>query len=228
MNKIEQTTPFGIKFGPGHFPPGTKFNVGIYPGDRYTGVEFVAKSVIRNGPRSFVVETETFDDVTQTYKAFHIDHVVQIVKHGQGPLVTEDHSDRKLSERRLKEAKMDVVKMRVSKVCLKTHYLAVSDILSFGMLLDQFIKPLVPFGTCLDMDELTDSLLTQTFVEKQVHVLDARFNWEKRYYIAPKKRVNRWVKQNVNRYLQKVKKVQSQYEDAVSAAFHEDFWDELW
>ena len=224
----ENTTPFGIKFGPGHFPVGTQFKVNLFHNRAYDEVTWVAKQVIRNGPLSYVVETETFDEVCGTNKAFHISHVTEIVKRGGGKLEMVNHSEFNESGDFFKDAKEASITMKID-VCLKTHYLTVHDNVSYTNLVARKVKKMAPIGTSVDMGRLMDALFNQTFVKRKTFVISKEFSWSRNYFITPKKRVDRWLKQNINRYLIKVKVAQDEYDDAMNAAYHhsvfEDWFD---
>lgn len=221
----QSTTPFGIKFGPGHFPAGTQFKVNLFHNRAYDDVVWVAKKVILNGPLSYVVETETFDEFTSTNKAFHISHVTQIIKRGDGKLEVVDHSEFNESGDFFEYAKDASIAMNID-VCLKTHYLTVLDGVSYTNLVSHKVKDMVPIGTSVDMNRLTDALFDQTFVKTKSFVMCKELSWSRSYYIAPKKRVDRWLKQNINRYLIKVKVAQDEYDDAMNAAYHHNVFED--
>ena len=222
----ENTTPFGIKFGPGHFPAGTLFKANLCHTRAYDVVTWVAKQVIRNGPLSYVVETETFDEVCGINKAFHISHVTRIVKRGDGKLKMVDHSEFNAIGDFFKDAKEASIAMNID-VCLKTHYLTVHDGVSYTNLVSHKVKDMVPIGTSVDMGRLMDALFNQTFVKRTTFVISKEFDWSRDYFIAPKKRVDRWLKQNINRYLKKVKVAQDEYDDAINAAYNREYYDEF-
>lgn len=212
-----------MKFHTHHFPAGT---IVVLEDDMYRhtpskipGEEFEITKVVRTGPVNYVLETtkkmdrEAFGDMNQ---AFNMTCVKAIVKRGSGPVVFHER-DFDPKDFRFLEEKHELAAYMNVKI-KKTHFAhwSLRDILMFCII----NRPVN--GSMLDMETLQAAVEKQSFVHSLNDYGSVSVN---------KKRLKRFIKQNYNRFLVKVKKTQDEQdkmyaemdERAFNAAFEDDF-----
>lgn len=207
-----------MKFHTHHFPVGTIFvlndDMVNHTTSKAPGEEFEVTKVVRNGPNSYVVETtkkmnpEAFGDMNQSY---NISHVKAIIKRGDGPMVFEEHEFDPRDFKFLEEK--HILENYYNIKTKKTHFVHWSpqDIVMF-CIRDRNTNG----GGIFDMEKCMKALSKQTFITLFDHA---------KYGIGAvsvdKKRLKRFMQQNYNRFLVKVKEAQKQ-QDEIDYKFYGD------
>lgn len=76
------------RFNRGHFPVGTVAKVQVFK-DREPIIATVT-AVVCNGPDSWVIVTDRWNENIECYDSYHLSHVKEIIKRGEGKLVLKD------------------------------------------------------------------------------------------------------------------------------------------
>lgn len=207
-----------MNFQPQHFPVGTTFEVNddvakFHKDDdgNYISV-FTATGVHRNGPNSYVVQTTVLRTIGKSsmFVSFHTDNIKRIVKRGAGPMNIEymQYSAAEIIYKDFIREQTGLSKFafkteQAAQVLgsARTHYLFLGADTLMVQLVHRFLQP---NHFVFDEQAAARSLMQQSFVHtvllgKHLHV-----------HCAPKKRLNRWLKQNVNRFLVNVKQKQAE------------------
>lgn len=208
MKKAFTNSPLNIKWQPEHFPQGTLVRVKFPSGIERNNDIYEVESVYRNSHSNYVIKTTTPLAIEGLNETFAVGYVVEVIKRGSGPMIIQSVKDpyqwRKnyLQDLRL----LWRYKLRFGELVdihTKTHYNFSTghDIIYFLMeKLDLFNKP-----STIDLSEMAAALQRQSFVHFHRDVVSQfyfrRGNGSVIAISAPKKRVNRWFKQNYNRFL---------------------------
>lgn len=206
-----------MKFGPQHFPNGTvvKLNDEFQKITQTNGLlTHTVTGLVRNGVKSYVFKTGVILEHTGE-QGFNIDHVAQIVKRGSGK-VTIDHGFYGVnkSKEHLIQLESGVLSTRHGDVGTKFptgRHVTYSVSAALGLELAK----LAPAGATIDYERMTAALVAQKFVVSvQEHV-----HFE--HFVVNKKRLRKWVKTNLNRYLANLTKLNK----ADDALYGKDDWD---
>lgn len=210
---IKQPAPFNYH----HFPEGTTFVINKYlrPYDgkgNYSEANrtFTAKSVVLNGVGSYCVETTTpnrdiygDDSIIPGYYTINISHVEKIIKRGGGVVYNGRHYE-----------KHNYHKSSLDRIYgndaggNKTNYTAFSV---FSIIIHAVAKLNISTDHELDGDKLSQAFMKQTFVKIKPH-----------HAKANRKRTDRWIKQNINRFLMPVQLANDIYNDELEAIYEYD------
>lgn len=199
-----------------HFPKGTLFRVSPNGVDSYDTIRkdkvFEADTIFCNGPGSFVIETTTpaseiygrFADMGFKYST-NVDNVCEIIKRGEGTVVFDKRGTCSSSELLLP------VDLRPGTHKRRTNYVHFNE---FGIIREASSKVPLPIGSILDMEAFSQALKKQTFFKK---------NWYAR--MANRKRTDRWVKQNINRFLMTITEARKQEQEFYANMHNNDYGD---
>lgn len=185
-----------MKFQPQQFAAGTVFEI-EFP-FRCTDSPIFTSSgkVFRNGTDSYVVETTTKGKVTD-FASYNLEHVKRIIKSGNGTLkisyngVMWDDSAAYVKE--MARIQNDLREVNVRR---RTHYVFYNPELLIQLIVHK------TFGGghyVLDVNKMTSAFSSQTFVRSVV--LSEYFTGD----VAPKKRADKWIRQNFSRFLVPIK-----------------------
>lgn len=209
-----------IKAGKGycynHFPKGTLFKVKRSGVATYDDIRkdkvFEVVSIVINGPGSFVLKTTTHskeiygEHSTMDFNyATNIDQVGEIIKRGDGDVVFDERDTYSGSKLRL------VRDLRAGTHKHKTNYVHFDE---FGIIREASRKVPLPIGSILDMEAFSQALKKQTFFKK---------NWYAR--TTNRKRTDRWVKQNINRFLMTITEARKQEQEFYADMYKSDYDD---
>lgn len=203
----KRRAPREFRWGPAHFPVGTVFtlNEDIAQSHIREGRvnEWPVQGVVRNGVDSYVLDTgvtHKFLDGSEHEHSFNISHVASIVKRGTGPVgldpggyglkTNQDlHVDIQLAE----SSRFLASKRRGYHTTYSPRYFIAHEVQRTGKL-----------NATLDLDGLVGAVLEQTW-----SVCKAVPGYEGlglRVWEINRKRLRRWVAQNVNRFLQNIRR----------------------
>lgn len=215
-----------IKAQPEHFPRGTLVRANLPDPGIDSNQVYEVESIVRNAPLNHIIKTKTpCPYIKGNTATFALGCVTEIVKRGDGPVVMEPMYKKQSHHWRMTMAE-DLRIFRLLKnnypeldadIHAKTHYLISSghDIIYF--LMEKF--GMFEKNVSLDLSDITAALMSQSFVHTRRTPPDEYTPSGSVYAItAPKKRVDRWFKQNFSRFLTTNKKAekdnQEQYEKA--------------
>jgi hypothetical protein len=215
-----------MKFIPQHFPVGTVFTLNedmrtyLDENDKLT---YTVRSIVRNGVDSYVLKTgeyRTFLDGAQIEKGYNISHVTSIVKRGDGPVLI-DHGWYGVSQQRglllkdieLSKANLEDAKGRGYYSTYSPRYVVYWEAAKFA-----------PVGSMLDVDELFVAIVDQTWCTR----------WEDPRYTAismpvfhiNRKRLRKFIKQNLNRFLINVKEAVKEEERQNQRLYEQEMEDD--
>lgn len=210
------------KFCYAHFPIGTIFEVSGMIAALNDGVsQNEVKAIYRNGPNSYVLETTRQkewrvpvydsnggaigDKIESTPITINIDHVTKIIKRGNGPVRVQLAG----AEYRQPGRETGIHKGKGSYVCWYGLSEAIANIA------DKYL----PVDACIDMDELRSYIHEHAAI--RVVTIDHGEYHSHRYFVR-KKKLDRVIRQNVNRFLLSPKLVQAEYDREVGEMMDED------
>lgn len=206
-----------------HFPEGTVFVIHKYmrPYDSkdeypYPSRTFTAKSIVHNGVGSYCIETTTpnsevyGDAIACGFYTINVSHVEKIIKRGDGVVSV---SSAQFNGRQYKKHLHH--KSPIDRECgndaggSKTNYTAFS-VLS---IINQAVAKLnLSTDQELDGDKLNLAFMMQTFVKMKPLY----------YAKANRKRTDRWMKQNINRFLMPIQVAKDIEDDEYQATYAYD------
>lgn len=218
---IKEPAPWSYQ----HFPEGTVFVVKkylrLFPNkDNSLEVNrtFTAKSIVHNGLDSYCVETTTPNsDIYEAnclidgYYTVNISHVEKIIKRGDGKVTisSAEFNGRQYSKHSY--YKTPLVRKHTQWVGGgKTNYISYDP---NTLLIHAFAKLDLDVGTEVNNNLLYREFLRQTFVK-----------WKPLVYAkANRKRTDRWIKQNINRFLMPIQLAKDIDNDERQSTYQ---WDE--
>lgn len=222
------------KWNTGHFPADTTFTVNddigrnAMDGTRYFDVDhvFTATHLINNGPGSYVVCT-TDDNPSERIggkQCYNIDHVKAIIKRGTGPVkIGDERRDGTNTTERVEYVQRFVNDPELCQYKKKNEYMGASIRDYLMLLIDKY----VPEGSIFDMEKAITAL-HKAGIYRITYINDN--GWcDLPIMTANKKRLHKWLKQNTNRFLRKLKEVQAEeakdWEEAMEESWDRDFDD---
>lgn len=170
------------KFNTHHFPIGTIFTVGLYPGEENR--EWTVTGIVRNGPMSFVLRTGEHQDMggTAVEISYNVSHVTKIVKRGAGPVVIDGAGYDTIN--RLKHD----IKMMAIPCNRKGSY----STGSIHTVVAYLAAKIDHQGQSIDLDRLADAVSRQSWCRPH-----PTCRWG---VLVNKKRLHRFIQQNINRF----------------------------
>lgn len=196
-NQRETTMKKAFKFSVACFTPGTLFTVNddmlnCIPGAKELN-EFEVQAVYRNGVDSYVIETpKPHPGIDETNISMNTAHVASIIKRGPGSFVIHERQNNKaiieyyvglMEKNRFDSFDKDKMKS------LKTHHRTISPEFTTRFVLAT-MNISIEFADC---EALSNAIMSQSFA-KAVEV-----DWFT-VFVINKKRMKRFIKQNVNRF----------------------------
>lgn len=219
-----------MKFNTHHFPVGTQFTLSPDFAFMHRMGTMEVKSIVRNGPQSFILETTTPKDSTAfnegTMESYNVAHVDSIVKRGEGKVeLTDQPYDSNMVEsfwdnmqytqneyRKVLNFKKNQVVVNTA-IFLELHFFygveeKFDQSVDYDKALKLFRKTFGPFSPAKE----TTTLYLDSFL------------------IVSVKRLKKWFKVNHNRFLGKLK-IQAKilegiYDRSMEEAFDRDFDDQ--
>lgn len=197
------------KFSWAHFPVGTIVELGdiIRPYTKASPIQTV-KSLVQNGPNSFLLIMEEYDEAMKMDYMFNIDHVVKIIKRGPGQPFIAEHN----AGKRTTYSNNVCFNTRVNKS--KGQYLFYVSVQSpiYYIALEY-----VPKVSCIDIEALIDYCVKYAGFK----VVPDGF-WGN-IYIINKKKLRKFIRRNVNRFLLSPGKVQHELDMIDAEMYERDF-----
>ena len=185
----------GVKLSPAHFPVGTVFKADPGTGSwEKKDQELVAIGVRCNGPRSWLVHYN--DDPKRTvtglpYDSIHISHVTEIIKRGDGESIK--HICFESLPKYVPTTHLGNTGTR--QFNSRTHY---DDFYQHWLVSHLLSKHGVSDDEWVDTDRLIAAMSKLTFGNNLgLGFMSCRF--------YPKKRLDKWFKQNIRRFLKPMK-----------------------
>ncbi len=214
-----------MKFDTHHFPVGTVFE--INEDVRFGGkAEYTVTGIARNGARSYVLKTGELREYGSE-AAYNIEHVKRVLRRGPGEVVI-DHSYHgvgssnraKLSEeQRMMEITRPVeVRLGHESICLFTPRKRNYNTGSLHAILMLEIQKLDHPGLAVDYQRMIDALCDQTWCTQ----VRERFVCVS---CVNRKRLRKWLKQNVNRFLRKLNSLVKVEKEAARISYERDYED---
>lgn len=210
-----------MKFCTHHFPVGTVFEINESVRFGKTQTEFTVTGIYRNGARSFVLETDTLREHTG-YEAYNIDHVKRIISRGTGE-VKINGSRREVDyqkvlredQQRMEIQRPVTVRRDGEEVTVftprKRNYNTGS--MQTLLMLECHRLGMTHANSWINYQRLISQVFLQTWC---THVTQNYCQ----ITMVNKKRLRRWLKQNINRFLTPVKAV-LKAEDEEQREFYE-------
>ena len=187
-----------IKFCPQHFPNGTLFSVNpnVFQ-ERFGLNEFEVSGIVRNGPDSYVLKTNQFDEVIGTFNSFNIAHVAKIVRAGNGLMnIERSYYESNAPVFYLEDVERSELTQPAHGWKPRRGYYntcSLQSVIHFEW------ARLGLRQVCIDYSKITDAVIGQPW--SKVISLD-RFT----FIQVNKKRLRAFIKANANRFLMKVKR----------------------
>lgn len=185
----------GINWQPEHFPVGTVVVLGDYKrdGDYFTvcaggNAEVEVTECIMNGPDSWLIRTDIWNESLKLYKSFNFSHITGIKSRGTG--IVKIQTDR--SKQRLINLKSDVTYEPLSKnryYCRYFQELAMFLVYNSHLPKTLSVKP-----------EFIHFFYNQSFVKKTGEGYSKVIDFDK-------KKAKRFIHQNINRWIKPMKVV---------------------
>ncbi len=138
-----------MKFCPEHFPAGTLCLVQIFEQDEPRLEEVV--SVVQNGISSYCIKTTSLSEVYDGNYSVNISHVIKIIKRGSGLVKYENREPSDTSWLYLPHN---------GAGRSRTYYIA--------SVINRVVIPMVPEGSCLDLEKLEDIIISQGIFQAAV------------------------------------------------------------
>jgi hypothetical protein len=213
-----------MKFGTHHFPVGTVFeiNENVRFGRK---AEYTVTGIARNGVRSYVLTTGEFREHTGE-QVYNIEHVKRVIRRGSGQVVI-DHGyhgvgptsrEKLLEEQRMMEITGPIFgghdsdgEPKVIFTPRKRNYNTGS--LQAVLMLE--IQKLGQPGLTVDYSRMITALFNQSWC------FPVREKWFQ-IVCVNKKRLRRWLRQNVNRFLCKLDELVKLEEEEVRLDYERD------
>jgi len=202
-----------MKWQPEHFPRGTVVEYCIGSKNFNETKTDVVKNIVQNGVDSYCIQTDTWDERTGINTAFNIDHVTKIVKRGKGGMkysVTADYPVNKSFQ------STTFRKAKSKYQCLFGIEMYVTAAV---------LRHIPEHGKIFDFDKMRECIYSvQNPLGIRRRVLDENIG----IYVhdVSKKKVKRWLKQNINRFLKKksvaIEEEQGVYHDSLDTSFDRD------
>lgn len=199
------------KFSWAHFPVGTIVELGdiIRPYTKASPIQTV-KSLVQNGPNSFLLIMEEYNEAMKMNYMFNIDHVAKIIKRGTGqPFIDDCNTGKRTTYSNnvcfnTKVSKSKGQYLFYGYIELPTQYLALEY---------------VPKVSCIDMRALMDYCVKYAGFK----VVPDSF-WGN-IFIINKKKLRKFIRRNVNRFLLSPCKVQHELDMIDAEMYEKDFED---
>lgn len=195
-----------MKFNTHHFPVGTVFEINEAVQFNNPQTQFTVTGIYRNGAKSWVLETDTLREHTG-YAGYNIDHVKRIVSRGSGEvkLLSYRHDEDPVVRLRKDQQMMEIqrpvnVRRGGEEVCVfkprKRNYNTGS--MMTLLYLECHRLGMNPANSWIDYKRMISHIFMQTWCDQfaQNYCQVTMVN---------KKRLRRWLKQNVNRFLTPLK-----------------------
>lgn len=192
-----------FRFNTHHFSVGTLFtlNDDIAAHHVKEGREvWPVTGIVRNGVDSYVLKTgiesfRTSADSEPVEHGFNIQHVKAIVKRGDGPVLIDGgwYGNRKGPEPKLDK---DIALAAYTDLCRKGVHATYSPL----YYVIREVRRIAPNNAVIDMGEVAGAVLAQTWCHKP-----RQSNFRIPVCQINKKRLRRWLKQNINRFLSPLK-----------------------
>lgn len=223
-HKEKSEFTYGIKLSPEHFPVGTLFKVNpTLRNGADKDTIFEATGYVYNTPNHFVITTTHWNEACGVHDSYSHSHIREIIKRGDGPIVNMDEVRKRVRQIGKKGDNTnqfgDAHAWGIGNK-EKTHYVFFdAESLVHHQITCQFKKSLAK-GDTLDIDLFARSLMRQPFVKSVVD--DGSSHYRSFLYVASKKRLDKWLKQNLKRFLMPVKKAQRLYDQAMDEIYWQD------
>lgn len=209
-----------IKLSPQHFPVGTLFRKSTDPlgeGDPNYGKVLTCTGINYNGVGSFVIHHDGAEHIEGVRNGVNAYWVTEIIKRGDGPVVF----DNKHSWDRIKAHIEDVLHFvyapkdwRWDKVdthvCLKTNYLFFTYHDIIYVMLAKYKKDPSEYVSYDKIESALRNDPNTTFIRTIGSGVDYDTFKGVAGYKANKKRLDRWFKQNINRFKKSVKRAKQE------------------
>lgn len=212
------------KFGTHHFPIGTVFTIsGTGLANHDTDRQWTVAGIARNGVRSYVLRTGEFKMIAGSNHEimYNISYVDHIVKRGTGPLVI-DHNYHGMRPAKDKQVRKDLDLLEIRSPF--ENFVPKKGFYNTGGLNTVVLYEASKIGhesMAVDLNALTTAVGQQTWCKSVA---------AKGYFhvaVVNKKRLRRFIQQNINRFLFDVKKAE-RIDDEESSKYMEEMWASDW
>lgn len=193
------------------------------------GLIFTTARVVRNGIRSYVVETTTkypeeASCCPDAY-AYSLCHIEAIILRGRGPLIIEQPHEQESIERLFEDHRDDQCQYNRSRGGLKSSRSHYQWVFTEMLMYHLKAKFLPDAHHCFDLERAQRELMRQSFVTQYAFGhgrltrslgLDRETQRSLRTWTAPKKRVDAWFVANRNRFLTNLHRAADAYDREIS------------
>ncbi len=214
-----------MKFDTHHFPVGTVFE--INEDVRFGGkAEYTVTGIARNGARSYVLKTGEHREHTGE-AAYNIEHVKRVIHRGSGEVVIDhgyhgvglSNRTKLLEEQKMMEITRPVeVRLGYESICLFTPRKRNYNTGSLQAVLMLEIQKLGHPGLAVDYSRRISAVFDQSWCtpirERYIQII-----------CVNRKRLRKWLKQNVNRFLCKLDELVKIEEEEARVSYERDCQD---
>ncbi len=214
----------GNGFCPEHFPVGTVFELSqetlsrsMFHGD---GPVRIVTGIVRNGVRSYALTTGIVREHTGE-EGFNIDHVARIIKRGDGPvLIDNSRYGTVFNEHHAEMIERSRITKPNEELGLRPRkgYYVTAD---FRTILHYEVSRVVPESATVDYELLSGAVF------KQAWYCDGKAEYFWRGATICKKRLRRFVRQNVNRFMVNLHAAEKAYYREMDKLYERDMENEL-
>lgn len=188
---------FITNWQPQHFPQGTVVVLGNNINDgktlHFSDKEFTVKSCSQTSLGDWLVITDTWNVMLEMWEPYNFASIVGIKKRGDGPVVATSAF---FPEKPMRNLKKIVAYDNINK----NKYICNQPMI--GELFNHLVKKYLPLGLFTEIGFI-HFFLRQTWVYK---------NPQDNSYSFSKKKANRFIKQNINRWIKPMKYVRLEFE----------------
>jgi len=203
------------KFGRGHFPVGTTCEVTLdFGSDKGIPIPIIVQSLFANGPNSFVIETNVPNEFTGGNECYNLYYVTRIIKRGPGIA--------KLSKVERTELKIKSFSYIETDLKHRNQYMITSPRELIYALAQQYMTD----DMCLDGEKLQDLLAKRGFFVREENI--DKYDWAAFFKVhrVSKKKLNRAIRQLINKCLVKRYKEQERQDTVNNDAYFSELDDE--
>ena len=202
-----------IKWQPEHFPIGTVVEVFV-AGIHSEPMQRTVTSISINSEMSVIIITDTWDDGFEVWDAYNIEHVIRIISHGDGACKISLTSSILHLEEYIFGNNGSYELFLGNRVKSKTSYLVNCAKELLKLLVFRISGGLI-YTRTIDIERLYTYLLDRGVI--QIHPSST---WcYKTYVTANKRKLNKAIRQNINRFKIKRSVVQQSIYEAQKASY---------
>lgn len=202
-------------YQPQHLPNGTQVTLDLVGGGRDTDTVYTVKGLVRNGIRSYVFKTGKMREGREIEEAFNTSYINKIVKRGDGPVeVNHGYYGAQFNPRHREE--VDMMRYNVPTEGWKPRK-GFHNTGSFQAVLFNEVNRIAKPGMSIDYTKVGQAVLSQTWAHRPLFENTFVHVW-----CFNKKRLRKFLKTNLNRFLCKLDVAVAEEEEAERISYERD------